>query len=101
VRAGDVRAALDAYRGKDCIREHDTQAQARGALVERWEQIERGGTIEPHAVLTAEAVNVLTSKLRTPLRMQWHLTQALEAGYRAGVSPVPVDLLETASMTPL
>jgi type II secretory pathway predicted ATPase ExeA len=60
-----------------------------------------GGTIEPHAVLTAEAVNVLTSKLRTPLRMQWHLTQALEAGYRASVSPVPVDLLETAFMTPL
>jgi len=43
VRRGDVRAALDAYRGKDCIREHDTQAQARAAVAERWEQIERGG----------------------------------------------------------
>jgi type II secretory pathway predicted ATPase ExeA len=56
-----------------------------------------GGTIEPHAVLTEEAVDMLTSKLR----MQWHLTQAPEAGYRAGVSPVPVDLPATAFLTPL
>ena len=62
VRAGDVRAALDAYRGKDCIREHDTQAQARGALVERWEQIERGGTecgIEAFTNVERIAVNEL------------------------------------------
>ena len=44
VRRGDVRAALEAYRAEGCIREHDTQAQARTAIVERWEQIERGGT---------------------------------------------------------
>jgi len=43
VRRGDVRSALEAYRGQGCIREHETQAQARTALVERWEQIERGG----------------------------------------------------------
>jgi hypothetical protein len=62
VRAGDVRAALDAYRGKDCIREHDTQAQARSALVERWEQIERGGTecgIEAFTNIERIAVNEL------------------------------------------
>jgi len=42
VRRGEVRVALDAYREHGCVREHETQAQARTALVDRWEEIERG-----------------------------------------------------------
>lgn len=36
---------------------------------------------EPESILTAEAIDMLATKLRTPLQVQLHLTLALEAGY--------------------
>ena len=38
-------------------------------------------------VLTEDAIDLLASRLRTALQIEWHLTQALEAGYQTGESP--------------
>jgi type II secretory pathway predicted ATPase ExeA len=46
-------------------------------------------------VLTEDAVDLLASRLRTALQIEWHLTQALEAGYQTGESPVSAALVET------
>lgn len=54
-----------------------------------------GGKAEPGAILTAEAIDILTTKLRTLLQVQLHLTLALEAGYQTGEKPVTVELVET------
>jgi type II secretory pathway predicted ATPase ExeA len=43
------------------------------------------GKAEP-GILTAEAIDMLAFKLRTPLQVQLHLTLALEAGYRTAKS---------------
>jgi len=45
-------------------------------------------------ILTAEAVDFLASKLRTPLQVQQHLALALETSYQMGEGPVSVTLLE-------
>jgi len=46
-------------------------------------------------ILTTEAVDMLASKLRTPLQIQQHLTLALEAGYLAGINPVTAELVDS------
>jgi len=46
------------------------------------------------AILTEDAIDLLASRLRTALQIEWHLTQALEAGYQAGESPVSAALVE-------
>lgn len=46
-------------------------------------------------ILTDEAVNLLASKLRTPLQIQLHLTLAFEAGYLTGEKPVSANLIES------
>ena len=46
------------------------------------------------AIISAEAVDLLASRLRTPLQIEWHLSQAFEAAYQAGESPVGADLVE-------
>lgn len=51
--------------------------------------------VEPEAILTSEAIDLLASKLRTPLQIQLHLTLALEAGYQTGEIPVSAALIET------
>jgi hypothetical protein len=43
VRRGDVREALEAYRGRGFVRESKTQAEAREALVARWSELEADG----------------------------------------------------------
>lgn len=53
------------------------------------------GKVEPESILTAEAIDVLASRLRTPLQVQQHLTLALEAGYRTGEKPVSATLVES------
>lgn len=50
---------------------------------------------EPESILTAEAIDMLATKLRTPLQVQLHLTLALEAGYQTGEKPVTVELVES------
>ena len=50
--------------------------------------------VEPESIVTAQAIDLLASKLRTPLQIEWHLTQALEAGYQTGGAPISVELIE-------
>jgi hypothetical protein len=53
------------------------------------------GKVEPDAIVTADAIDLLASKLRTPLQIQLYLTLALEAGYQAGETLVTAALVET------
>lgn len=50
---------------------------------------------DSEAILTAEAIDLLATKLRTPLQIQLHLTLALEAGYQTGEKPVTAALVES------
>ena len=50
---------------------------------------------DPESMLTEEAIDLLASKLRTPLQVEQHLKLALEAGYHTGVKPVPVEVTES------
>jgi len=43
IRRGDVAGAIGAYRERGCVHELGTQDEARGAVVARWRDIERGG----------------------------------------------------------
>lgn len=54
-----------------------------------------GNTVEPASILTADAIDMLATKLRTPLQVPLHLALALEAGYQTGEKPATVDLVET------
>jgi type II secretory pathway predicted ATPase ExeA len=47
------------------------------------------------AIMTEDAIDLLASRLRTALQIEWHLTQALEAGYQTGESPVSAALVDT------
>ena len=57
--------------------------------------VSTGNQAEPADILTAEAIDMLATKLRTPLQVQLHLTLALEAGYQTGEKPVTAELVET------
>lgn len=54
-----------------------------------------GGKVDPHSMLTEDAIDALATKLRTPLQIQLHLTLALEAGYQTGGAAVTAELVET------
>jgi hypothetical protein len=43
LRAGRIRAGLDAYNRNGLIHQHATQAEARAGIVAEWKAIERGG----------------------------------------------------------
>lgn len=45
-------------------------------------------------IIRPEAVDLLASRLRTPLQIEWHLTQAFEAAYQAGEAPIAPELVE-------
>jgi hypothetical protein len=47
------------------------------------------------AILTPQAAELLSSRLRTPLQVQQYLTLALEAGFQAGESPLSTELIES------
>jgi type II secretory pathway predicted ATPase ExeA len=51
-------------------------------------------TVEPQTIRTADALDLLATKLRTPLQIQLHLTLALDVGYQAGEQPISADLVE-------
>lgn len=53
-----------------------------------------GNTVESESILTTDAINILATKLRTPLQIQLHLRLALEAGYQTGEKPVTAELIE-------
>jgi type II secretory pathway predicted ATPase ExeA len=46
-------------------------------------------------VLTVEAVDMLSERLRTPLQIQQHLMLAMEAAYQAGEKPVTGAIVES------
>ena len=46
-------------------------------------------------VLTVEAVDLLSERLRTPLQIQQHLMLAMEAAYQAGEKPVTGAIVES------
>ena len=48
----------------------------------------------PDDIVSSDAVDLLASRLRTPLQIEWHLTQAFEAAFQSGEAPVGVDLVE-------
>jgi type II secretory pathway predicted ATPase ExeA len=52
------------------------------------------GKMEPEMILTTDAIDLLVSKLRTPLQMQRQLTLALEVGYQTGEQPISADMIE-------
>ena len=53
------------------------------------------GKVEPGSILTEAAIEVLATRLRTPLQLQQHVSLALEAGYQTGETPVSAELVET------
>lgn len=53
------------------------------------------GQMKAESILTEEAIDLLASKLRTPLQIQLHLSLALEAGYLTGEKPVSAELVES------
>jgi type II secretory pathway predicted ATPase ExeA len=53
------------------------------------------GQSEAAPIFTDDALELLATKLRTPLQIQLHLTLALEAGYQAGERPVPVEVVDS------
>lgn len=54
-----------------------------------------GDNVDPETILTAEAIDLLASRLRTPLQIEQHLTLALEAGYQTGEQPVSAEIVES------
>jgi len=46
-------------------------------------------------ILTADAIDQLATRLRTPLQIQLHLALALEAGYQTGETPISGDLIDS------
>ena len=51
------------------------------------------GRAEAESILTEDAIDLLASKLRTPLQVQRYLTLALEAAYQAGEKPVSPEVV--------
>lgn len=53
------------------------------------------GAVTLETILTLEALDLLATKLRTPLQIEHHIKLALEAGYLAGEKPISVSLVES------
>jgi type II secretory pathway predicted ATPase ExeA len=51
--------------------------------------------VAAESILAPEAIDLLATRLRTPLQIQLHLTLALEAGYQTGEMPVSGNLVES------
>jgi 5-carboxymethyl-2-hydroxymuconate isomerase len=56
--------------------------------------VSTGNTVESESILTADAIEILATKLRTPLQVKLHLTLALEAGNQTGEKLVTAELVE-------
>lgn len=54
-----------------------------------------GKQADKEAILSDDAIDLLATKLRTPLQIQQHLTLALEAGYRTGERSISAALVES------
>ncbi|MDP2393276.1 MAG: AAA family ATPase, partial [Methylococcaceae bacterium] len=51
--------------------------------------------IAVESILTPDAIDLLATRLRTPLQIQLHLILSLEAGYQTGETPITEDLVES------
>jgi hypothetical protein len=47
------------------------------------------------AIITAEALSVLSDRLTTPLQFEQYLTLAFEQGYKVGQKPVGAEVIDT------
>lgn len=47
------------------------------------------------SIITEEAIAMLATKLRTPLQIQMHLSQSLEAGYETDGGAVTAEVVES------
>ncbi|MEX3583438.1 MAG: AAA family ATPase [Burkholderia sp.] len=54
-----------------------------------------GKKAKTDAILTDDAIDMLASKLRTPLQIQLHLTLALDASYQSGERPASAEVVES------
>lgn len=53
------------------------------------------GRTQAESILTDEAIDLMATKLRTPLQVQRYLTLTLEAAYQIGEKPIPADVVES------
>ncbi|MGU2293260.1 hypothetical protein BANRA_06237 [Pseudomonas aeruginosa] len=53
------------------------------------------GRARAEEIVTEEALDLLASRLRTPLQIQLHLGLALEAGYQTGEKPISAELVQS------
>jgi type II secretory pathway predicted ATPase ExeA len=53
------------------------------------------GRSQAESILTDEAIDLLATKLRTPLQVQRYLTLALEAAYQIGEKPISAEMVES------
>lgn len=53
------------------------------------------GRAKAESILTEDAIDLLATKLRTPLQVQRYLTLALEAAYQIGEKPVSPEVVES------
>jgi type II secretory pathway predicted ATPase ExeA len=51
--------------------------------------------VAAESIISEEAIDLLATKLRTPLQIQLHLSLSLEAGYQVGETPVSALLVES------
>ena len=93
---------MELFREDGCLSDEGLHALTAGQLDElgRLEAAEHLSycdkcTDRYTALLTADALDLLAMKLRTPLQVQLHLTLALEAGYQTGEKPITAALVES------
>lgn len=53
------------------------------------------GRVKAESILTEDAIDLLATKLRTPLQVQRYLTLALEAAYQIGEKTVSYEIVES------
>ena len=54
-----------------------------------------GGSVELTELLSEEAIDLLVSRLATPLQIEQYLTLAFEEAYSIGTKPVTAEVIET------
>jgi hypothetical protein len=55
----------------------------------------QGGKVDIQSIIAEDAMDLLATKLRTPLQIQLHPSLSLEAGYLTGEKPISAELVES------
>lgn len=53
------------------------------------------GKVDIQSIIIEEAIDLLATKLRTPLQIQRHLSLSMEVGYLMGKKPISAELVES------